>query len=160
MLTIKKILFNHASNCDSLLGTSAQDLKYFKRLGWNFNQLRLQILKEINYGLGLFDDNTLEGFLLGDLITIEKMTEYEILLIYVNKQKRNLGFANKLLENIQLTLKKNNLKKIFLEVASNNYQAIKLYKKNKFKKIGIRKNYYSMNNNKIDAVLYEKIIDE
>ena len=71
-----------------------------------------------------------------------------------------MGYATKLLENIQLTLKKNNLKKMFLEVASNNYQAIKLYKKNKFKKIGIRKNYYLMDNNKIDAFIFEKIIDE
>ena len=136
------------------------DLKYFKRLGWNFNQFKSQILKEINYGLGLFNGHTLEGFLLGDLITIEKTTEYEILLIYVNKKKRNLGYATKLLNNIQITLKKKNLKKIFLEVATNNYQAIKLYEKNKFEKNGIRKNYYLMDNNKIDAFFFEKIIYE
>ena len=88
------------------------------------------------------------------------MTVYEILLIYVNNHKRNIGYATKLLENIQLTLKRYNLKKIFLEVASNNIQAIKLYKKNKFKKIGIRKNYYLMDNNKINALVFEKIIDE
>ena len=160
MLEIKKILFNHASNCDDLINTNKLDLKYFKRLGWNPNQFKLQILKEINYGLGLFNGHTLEGFLLGDLITIEKTTEYEILLIYVNKKKRNLGYATKLLNNIQKTLKKKNLKKIFLEVATNNCQAIKLYQKNKFKKNGIRKNYYLMNNNKIDALFFEKIIDE
>ena len=160
MLKIKKILFNHASDCEDLINTSNLDLKYFKRLGWNFNQFKSQILKEINYGLGIFNGSTLEGLLLGDLITIEKMTEYEILLIYVNSQKRKLGYATKLLENIQITLKKKNLKKIFLEVAIDNYQAIKLYKKNKFKKNGIRKNYYLMDNNKIDAFFFEKIIDE
>ena len=160
MLKIKKILFNHASDCENLLNTNTQDLKYFKRLGWSFNQFKLQTLKEINYGLGIFNGNNLDGFLLGDLITVEKTIEYEILLIYVNNQKRNMGYATKLLENTQLTLKKNNFKKMFLEVASNNYQAIKLYKKNKFKKIGIRKNYYLMDNNKINALVFEKIIDE
>jgi ribosomal protein S18 acetylase RimI-like enzyme len=160
LIKIKKILFDHASYCDNLLNKNISDLIHFRSLGWNFNQLKLQILKEINYGLGLFNGHTLEGFLLGDLITVEKMTEYEILLIYVNSRTRNLGYATKLLENACLTLKKKNLKKIFLEVASNNHQAIKLYKKNKFKKIGIRKNYYLMENNKIDAVFFEKIIDE
>jgi ribosomal protein S18 acetylase RimI-like enzyme len=160
LLKIKKILFNHVSSCDNLIKTSIYDLKYFKRLGWNFNQFKSQISKKTNYGLGLFNGHTLEGFLLGDLITVEKTTEYEILLIYVKKQKRKMGHATKLLENIQITLKKKNLMKIFLEVATNNYQAIKLYKKNKFKKNGIRKNYYLMDNNKIDAVLFEKIIDE
>ena len=160
MLKIKKILFEHASNCDDLINMNICDLKYFKRLGWNINQFKLQILKEINYGLGIFNGHSLEGFLLGDLITIEKITEYEILLIYVNSQKRKLGYATKLLENIQKHLKKKHLKKIFLEVAINNYQAIALYKKNKFRKNGTRKNYYLMDNNKIDAFLFEKIIDE
>ena len=72
MLKIKKILFNHASDCENLLNTSTPDLKYFKRLGWSFNQFKLQILKEINYGLGIFNGNNLDGFLLGDLITVEK----------------------------------------------------------------------------------------
>ena len=160
MLKIKKILSTHSSDCDDLIKKNMLDFEYFKRLGWNFNQFKSQILKEINYGLGLFNGHILEGFLLGDLITVEKMIEYEILLIYVNKKKRNLGYATKLIENIQITLKKKYLKKIFLEVAINNCQAIKLYKKNKFKKNGIRKNYYLMDNNKIDAVLFEKIIDE
>jgi ribosomal protein S18 acetylase RimI-like enzyme len=160
LLKIKKILFEHASNCDDLINMNICDLKYFKRLGWNINQFKLQILKEINYGLGIFNGHSLEGFLLGDLITIEKLTEYEILLIYVSNKRRNLGYATLLLANIKLTLKKKNLKKIFLEVASNNYQAINLYKKNKFIKTGIRKNYYLMDNNKVDAFFFEKIIDE
>lgn len=160
MLEIKKILFKHALNCKDLINTDTSDLKYLKSLGWNFNQFKSQILKEINYGLGVFNGHSLEGFLLGDLITVEKTAEYEILLIYVNREKRNLGYATKLLENIQIDLKKKNLKKIFLEVAINNYQAIKLYKKNKFKKNGIRKNYYLMDNNKVNAFFFEKIIDE
>ena len=68
MLKIKKILFNHASDCENLLNTSTPDLKYFKRLGWSFNQFKLQILKEINYGLGIFNGNNLDGFLLGGFL--------------------------------------------------------------------------------------------
>mgnify|MGYP000052928920 CR=1 FL=1 len=160
MLEIKKILFKHALNCKDLINTDTSDLKYLKSLGWNFNQFKSQILKEINYGLGVFNGHSLEGFLLGDLITVEKTAEYEILLIYVKKQKRKRGHAIKLLENIQITLKKKNLMKIFLEVATNNYQAIKLYKKNKFKKNGVRKNYYLVGNSRINAFFFEKIIDE
>ena len=106
------------------------DLKYFKFLGWNSKQFEKQFFKDNFYGLGLFFDNKLKGFVIGDIISIDNIIEYEILLIYIDNEKRNLGYASKLLSNIYLGLNHRNLKKIYLEVASNNYKAIKLYKKN------------------------------
>ena len=55
------------------------------------------------------------------------------MLLYVSIHKRKLGYATKLLENIPLTFKKEKLKKIYLEVAADNFKAIKLYKKNNYK---------------------------
>ena len=49
-------------------------------------------------------------------------------------------------------LKKLNIKKIFLEVSVQNSHAINFYLKNGFKKIGIRKDYYKINKQKIDAL--------
>ena len=56
--------------------------------------------------------------------------------------------------------KKKKLIRIYLEVAENNTSAINLYYKNAFKKIGVRKNYYKFINNKKDAIILEKIINE
>ena len=53
--------------------------------------------------------------------------------------------------------KKSNLKKIFLEVAENNFLAIEMYKNNNFKLLDIRKNYYLIYEQKIDALCYGKI---
>ena len=105
------------------------DLKYFKFLGWNKEQFEKQFFKDNFYGLGLFFDNKLKGFVIGDIINIDNIIEYEILLIYIDNEKRNLGYASKLLSNIHLDLIHRNLKKIYLEVASNNYKAINYIQK-------------------------------
>ena len=62
----------------------------------------------------------------------------------LKKKKRKLGYASKLLTNIPNFLQNKTMKKIYLEVASNNYQAINLYKKNNFRQNGYRKNYYNI----------------
>ena len=67
--------------------------------------------------------------MISDLITIEKKLEYEILLLYVSIHKRKLANATKLLESILLILRKKQLKKIYLEVAADNFGVIQLYKK-------------------------------
>ena len=74
--------------------------------------------------------------------------EIEIIQICIIKshQRRNYGslIINK--------LKNLNIKKIFLEVSMENTQAINFYLKNGFKKIGIRKAYYKVNRQRIDAL--------
>ena len=105
------------------------DLKYFKFLGWNKEQFEKQFFKDNFYGLGLFFDNKLKGFVIGDIINIDNIIEYEILLIYIDNEKRNLGYASKLLSTICSGLNHRNLKKIYLEVASNNYKAINYIQK-------------------------------
>ena len=80
------------------------------------------------------------GFFFGDLINIEKIAEYEILLFYVAKNFRNEGLGSKLIKKIEENC--NCLKKIHLEVSEINLQGILFYKKWNFKKIYTRKNYY------------------
>ena len=160
MLKIKKLYPKHFLACYDLLDADSGDLDYYKKLGWSVNQFQTQFLKEINFGLGLFKGSILAAFVIGDLLTIEKKLEYEILLLYVSIQKRKLGYATKLLQNIPLIFEKKHLKKIYLEVAANNFEAIKLYKKNRYKKTGTRNHYYMLENKKIDAYSFEKIINE
>ena len=56
-------------------------------------------------------------------------------------------------EIINITLK-NNINELTLEVSETNLPAINLYTKFGFKNLGIRKNYYGVNNNAIIMTLY------
>ena len=72
----------------------------------------------------------------GYLMILDSIDVYEILAIAAVEEYRNKGIAQELLAKIRI-------KNIFLEVRESNQTAINFYKKNKFKEISIRKNYYS-----------------
>ena len=75
--------------------------------------------------------------------------EVEILKIAIVKTHQRNNYGSFLIKEI----KKLNIKKIFLEVSSENVNAINFYIKNGFQKIGLRKNYYkSANGLNIDAL--------
>ena len=107
----------------------------------NDNFAKLFPLKEIldnknNYLFGYYKDDTLIAF-----IHITKSFEVlEINNIVVKKdyQKNNIG--SKLIDYIIKRFP--DIKEIFLEVRSKNKIAIEFYKKNNFKCINIRKDYY------------------
>ena len=143
------------NDCIKLLNSSKKDKSYYKTLGWSKNQLASQFNKDINYSWGIYLNNELTAFLVGDLIIIEKFAEYEILLICVKKTYRRKGLAHLLLKNffLQTEIK---LKKIYLEVAENNFPAVNLYKKNNFTLQNVRKNYYLFENKTINALCYSK----
>ena len=160
MLKIKKLLPSNYFDCSDLIEINKEDSIYFKKLGWSRDQFKNQLVKRNNFSLALFSNDLMISFVVGDIISIEKIVEYEILVIYVNIKYRELGYASKLLNEIPIILKDNPLKKIYLEVASNNFNAIKLYNNNGFIKTGIRKNYYRLNEKIFDAYLFEKKIYE
>ena len=70
------------------------------------------------------------------LITYDNVDSLDIFEIAVDKNFRKKGLASKLLNRI------NDERKILLEVSEKNKVAINLYKKNGFKMISRRKNYY------------------
>ena len=72
----------------------------------------------------------------GYLMILDSIDVYEILAIATIEKYRNKGIAQELLDKIKT-------KDIFLEVRESNQTAINFYKKNNFKEIRIRKNYYS-----------------
>ena len=75
----------------------------------------------------------------GYLMVLDSIDVYEILAIATIEKYRNKGIAQELLDKIKT-------KDIFLEVRESNQIAISFYKKNDFKEISIRKNYYSKPN--------------
>ena len=78
----------------------------------------------------------IENKVCGYLIILDSIDVYEILAITTIEKYRNKGIAQELLDKIKT-------KDIFLEVRESNQTAINFYKKNNFKEIRIRKNYYS-----------------
>ena len=80
--------------------------------------------------------------------------EAEIITIGVNPEKRRQGIASAMIGIIEKSIKNQGVKKIFLEVASNNIAGQKLYKNNGFLPIGTRPKYYDG----VDAILMSKDI--
>ena len=155
MIIYRKLSKHDKSFFKKLIHSEGIDFEEFLSLGWSEDQIVNQINKNTNLSFGAFYNDTLVSFILGDLFNIEKISEYEILLLYVSKHFRKKGLGTQLLNRIE----KNNstLKKIYLEVSKNNYEGLSFYKKMKFKNIYTRKNYFFKQNNKIDAVVMNKI---
>lgn len=76
--------------------------------------------------------------------------ECEILNFVIDEAFQRNGYGQALFNEL---LKQTKPKKVTLEVRVNNEKGIKFYLKNGFKKIGIRKNYYS---DSTDAFIMEK----
>ena len=155
-MNFKKIKKIDLGFCYELIKFDKLYYKDFKKIGRTFNQIKKQLSKENNLSVGAFENNILNGFILGDIISIEKDMEYEILMIYVKFADRRKGIAANLLDFIEKEEK--GLKKIYLEVSNNNNNAISFYEKHNFKLINTRLNYYSIDNKKYDAKCYLKIL--
>ena len=158
MIEINKLQTNNIKSCIGLINSEIDDKSFFKALGWSINQIISQFNKNVNSSFVCFHNKKLVTFLIGNLIFIEKVSEYEILFIYVKKTYRRKGLANYLLNKIYIQKNKSNLKKIFLKVAENNFPAIEMYRKNNFELLNIRRNYFLIHEKKIDALCYGKII--
>jgi ribosomal-protein-alanine N-acetyltransferase len=78
--------------------------------------------------------------------------ESEIITIGVAPDARRTGIASAMLVIIEKNIKNQGVKKIFLEVASNNIAGKKLYENNGYKVVGTRPKYYDG----IDAILMAK----
>ena len=143
MITYRKLLINDINFIDKLISLERDNYEEFLRMGWSTKEISNQLNKIINLSFGGFYNDSLQSFILGDLFNIEKISEYEILLVYVCKDFRKKGLGTKLLNKIE----ENNtrLKKIYLEVSKNNTEGISFYTKMKFISIHTRKNYFFIN---------------
>ena len=154
MITFRKLNIKDSKYFLKLIFTEEDNFNEFLKMGWSANQINSQINKKVNLSYGAFYNDSLISFILGDLFHIEKISEYEILLLYVCLPFRNRGLGEKLLKKIEKN--NNNLKKIYLEVSRNNIEGISFYKKMNFHNMYIRKNYFFINNKKIDALVLSK----
>ena len=86
--------------------------------------------------------------IIGFVIFYHVRDEIEIIQIGIMKSYQRRNYGSLIVNKIK---KLKDIRKIFLEVSVENTQAINFYLKNGFKKIGIRKAYYKVNKQRIDA---------
>ena len=147
MINYRQLTKDDDNFLKNLISYEGKHYDDFLSLGWSKNQIINQINKKTNLAFGAFYNETLVSFILGDLFNIEKISEYEILLIYVCNNFRKKGIGTKLLNKIE----ENNtrLKKTYLEVSKNNSEGISFYTKMQFIGMYTRKNYFFINNKTI-----------
>lgn len=109
--------------------------EFLKHFNTSINNLEDPFKKYIGFEI----DNKIVSFLNYSLI----YNRIEIEYIYTDSEYRNRGIASKLLNYLVDLGINNNCLNITLEVKKSNFNAIKFYEKNGFKKISIRKNYYN-----------------
>ena len=145
-ITISKVNINDISIINEL------DKLNFTYDSYNINTLK----KYIDDKNILFLKVCIENLFIGYCIVLLTKPEAELLKICIDVQYRNKGFSKFLLNYVLNYLKINNFSVLYLEVRSDNYNAIKLYKNYNFIEYNIRYNYYK--NPNCDAKLYKKII--
>ena len=154
MINYQRLTNDDNNHFNDLIINEGKNYEDFLNMGWFPNQIINQLNKDTNLSFGAFYNKSLVSFIIGNLFNIEKISEYEILLIYVSKHFRKKGLGAQLINKI----KENNsrLKKIYLEVSKNNSEGISFYTKMKFRTIYTRKNYFFINNKRIDAFAMSK----
>ena len=110
---------------------------------WNYNIFKSELENENSKYVVAKNNDEIVGFA-GIWISID---EAHVTNIVTKKDLRKNGISSTLLEEL-INLSKNlNLVSITLEVNENNLDAIKLYEKFGFEKLGIRKKYYNNTDN-------------
>ena len=123
LIEIEKNAFNYYANIEDFMNY--------------FNEDTIKIWK--------ISDQIIVGF----VIFYHVRDEIEIIKIGIMKSCQRKNYGSLIINKIK---KLNDIRKIFLEVSFENTQAINFYLKNGFKKIGVRKAYYKVNKQRIDAL--------
>lgn len=105
---------------------------------WNYNIL----LNELNSSNSIYLVAKINNEIIGFAGITLILDEAEINNIVIKKDFRKKGYSKILLQNLIDLSKKQNIKKINLEVNIENIIAINLYHSFNFKDVGLRKGYY------------------
>ena len=105
---------------------------------WSTQQFENDLEQKHSYYLLLKEEETLVGFVGCHLI----LDEAEITNVATRKAYQGKGFAKKVLHELIVQMKEQDIFQVFLEVRCSNFAAQNLYKSEKFRSLGIRKSYY------------------
>ena len=92
----------------------------------------------------------------GYLLATTIVDEAEILSIVISKDYRKCGWGAALLEHFLAYIAAKDVKKVFLEVAADNLQALRLYHRQGFVEFGRRAAYYIRSDGHCDAILMRR----
>ena len=106
---------------------------------WSENNLKESIMSDMDYCFIMEDEYKIAAY----IIFRVNAEEAELFRIATDNEKRKKGCGQKLMTMMMSSLDSMGVKKVFLEVRSQNKPAISLYDRCGFKKIGIRKGYYN-----------------
>ena len=84
------------------------------------------------------------------------LDEAEILNLVTSVKRQNQGCASLLLNQFLTMLETSQIKRVYLEVASDNLPAIALYTRCLFEPDGIRKDYYKRENSRCNGILMSR----
>ena len=129
MLIIKKLIIDDIDYIEQIFNLEKE---IFINSAFNKSYMETLIKADNSFIYTYIIDDKVCGY----LMVLDSIDVYEILAIATIEEYRNKGIAQELLDKIKT-------KDIFLEVRESNQVAINFYKKNKFKEISVRKNYYS-----------------
>lgn len=115
--------------------------------GWTAEMLAEQLKNPLTAVAAQYVGEELTGYAVGRVAA----DEGELFRIAVRPEFRRRHIAEKLLTELHEKMRLRGAAKCFLEVRSRNAPAIALYEKQGYKKIALRKNYYSDD----DAVIYQ-----
>lgn len=142
-IVINRMTFSHLLEIKDKLVTEFDDF-------WTYSIFEKELENpNSQYFVALIDDQ-----IVGFAGIWKSLDEIHITNIVTKISKRHIGIASKLLEKLIETSKNEISTLLTLEVSETNSNAIKLYEKYNFKKIGLRKNYYGQNKNAIIMTLF------
>lgn len=86
--------------------------------------------------------------------------EAHILNLCVDPSFRDLGYGERLLDEVLDWARREDVKEVFLEVRPSNEKAIALYAKRGFRQIAKRPAYYQANAGREDAAVFSKVLNK
>jgi len=103
---------------------------------------------------------SIEGQPIGFTLYQTHMDEAEILTLGILPDQRGKTSGSHMVLRAINYLEDIGVRRLFLEVAETNEAALKLYRKTGFTHIGRRKGYYKGNEGPVDALVFERLIDQ
>jgi ribosomal-protein-alanine N-acetyltransferase len=122
-------------------------------LGWGADEFERLLVDASVVTHKLDSGRRVTGFIMSRLAG----DEAEILSVGVDPSERGSGRGRKLLDHHMRRLAGRGVKKLFLEVESQNAPALKLYARTGFAEVGRRKSYYARNGGpRLDALVMRR----
>jgi [ribosomal protein S18]-alanine N-acetyltransferase len=91
--------------------------------------------------------------LVGYAILMPALDDAELLDIAIDARYQRHGWGSRLLEEMMALARRQQMRRMVLEVRASNAAAISLYRKAGFTDIGLRRDYYPAQNGREDAIL-------